>query len=217
MSQEICPLCSEPAGPFYEITRKTGGFRSFSHCPSCSFVFQDRLPEEEEERERYELHRNNPEDKGYINWLESFVKSAVLPWYESGQILDYGSGPRPVLTELLSARGYSVSSYDPYFAPSWPEEGPFSLILLCEVLEHINDPVSDFRRLYDAADEGAVLSVMTQFLPSNSRDDFKGWWYKEDPTHIRFFTPLSLKILGEKSGWELISENKKSLAVFRKE
>ena len=218
MSDSPCPLCNEPSGLFHSFQRKTGGERSFSLCRHCSFVFQNEatLPGAGEERERYELHRNDPDDKGYLNWLEGFVKAAVTPWYTGGRILDYGSGPRPVLSELLSSRGLPVSSYDPYFAPLWPEDGPFSMILLCEVLEHVHNPLNDFRRLCSSAGEGAVLSVMTQFLPSLDAGDFKSWWYKEDPTHIRFFTPESLEMLGEKTGWRLISENSKSIAVFRK-
>lgn len=194
--------------------------RFFYLCPSCSLVFQteESLPLPVEERTRYELHINDKEDEGYHNWLSSFIKSSVTPWYHEGRILDFGSGPQPVLSDLLKTKGYPVFSYDPYFAPRWPEENEasFSLILLCEVLEHIHDPVKEFKRLRSIAAEGAILSLKTQFLPSLRSDDFKGWWYKEDTTHIRFFNPESLKVLGEISGWDLMNQDGKSLAVYKK-
>jgi hypothetical protein len=197
--------------------------RDFLICPECSLLYQDArsLPSPLEEQSRYELHRNDPEDKGYIKWLQSFILSSVTPWYKGGRILDFGSGPRCVLSDLLKEKGFPVVSYDPFFAPQWPKEKDFSLILLCEVLEHINDPVYAFRRLHSLASKGSLLSLKTQFLTTDPLDpesvtSFKKWWYKEDPTHIRFYNPRSLKILGEQSGWELISQDGTSLAVYKK-
>lgn len=215
MADEFCPLCSTGGNYFYQVMEKG---RTFFLCPSCKLVFQsvESLPGADEERSRYELHRNDKEDEGYRNWLGSFIKSSVIPWYKNGDILDFGSGPRPVLTEILESKGYSVFSYDPFFAPLWPEQRAFSLILLCEVLEHIHDPLKEFRRLGAVAADGAVLSLKTQFLPSLNPHDFKGWWYKEDTTHIRFYSPESLKALGENSGWDLMSQDGKSLAIYKK-
>lgn len=215
MDDEICPICSAGGNFFYKIMKKS---RTFFLCPSCNLVFQtvESLPGADEELARYELHRNDEEDEGYRKWLGSFIKSSVIPWYNDGSILDFGSGPRPVLSEILESEGYPVFSYDPFFAPRWPDEGNFSLILLCEVLEHIHDPLKEFRRLGSVAADGAILSLKTQFLPSSNSDDFKGWWYKEDTTHIRFYSPESLKVLGEKSGWDLMNQDGKSLAIYKK-
>lgn len=230
MPQDICPVCSSEADSFYSIGPKhssqSSSERLFCLCPACSLVFQSAstVPEPEEELARYELHQNDIESEGYRKWLASFIRSSVYPWYESGRILDFGSGPRPVLTELLEAEGLPVTSYDPFYAPEWPvtEEGgepgrqAFSLILLCEVLEHVHNPVFEFKRLGSIAAENALLSLKTQFLPAGGSGVFKEWWYKEDSTHIRFFNPESLRVLGEKSGWELIQQDGKSLAVYKK-
>ena len=209
----LCPLCSTQADFFYHHSKQG---RSFQLCGNCLLVFQEGgLPSSDEERSRYELHNNSPADSGYRKWLESFIRKAVVPYYQTGNILDFGSGPRPVLSEILEQMGYPVSSYDPYFSPCWPGEGPFSLILLCEVLEHVYDPVKAFRRLVSAAAGDARLVVRTEFLPSFRAEDFGTWWYKEDITHVRFYSELSLRTLGEKSGWELEREDGSSQAVFR--
>ncbi|MDC7235538.1 MAG: class I SAM-dependent methyltransferase [Spirochaetales bacterium] len=182
------------------------------------FQTTDTLPASEEEKARYELHQNDDTDEGYVRWLTSFINSSVIPWYKQGSVLDFGSGPQAVLTDLLRDRDYPVYSYDPYFSDRWPEEGePFSLILMCEVLEHVNDPAEVFRRLFSVSAEGAVISLKTAFLPSSGQvGDFKGWWYRQDITHIRFYNPQSLKVLGENSGWKLIRQDGKSLAVYEK-
>ncbi|MDA3956418.1 class I SAM-dependent methyltransferase [Oceanispirochaeta sp.] len=220
MTFSLCPICSVPGSPYYQISHKN---RPFLLCLECTLIYQEEmtLPSAEEERTRYELHRNDPADEGYRKWLHSFIHSSVLPWYKDGRILDFGSGPHPVLSDLLKEQGYPVVSYDPFFAPQWPGEHDFSLILLCEVLEHISNPLSSFRKLCSLASEGTVLSLKTQFLTfsvfdSEGGKDFEQWWYKEDPTHIRFYNPRSLRILGERSGWELVSEDGSSLAVYKK-
>jgi hypothetical protein len=215
MKGSLCPLCGSRGEPFSHHRKQS---RSFSLCASCGLVFQDGgLPTQEEERSRYELHNNSPDDPGYRKWLESFVRKAVVPRYSSGRILDFGSGPRPVLSEILEEKGYPVSSYDPFFSPCWPEDGPFSLILLCEVLEHVYEPVQAFRSLAAAAAADARLAVRTEFLPSSDPEVFAPWWYKEDITHVRFYSPSSLRILGERSGWLLEEDDGSSLAVFRLE
>jgi len=184
----------------------------------CSLVFQERstLPNAEEERTRYTLHRNNEDDDGYLRWLQSFIDLAVTPWYQGGTVLDFGSGPNPVLTGMLRSQGINTYNYDPFFAPEWPLRNDFSLILMCEVLEHIHDPILAFDRLFEGSADKAVLSVKTQFLPSLDKKTFEKWWYKEDPTHIRFYTPRSLQFLGEATGWFLVKHDLSSLAVFMK-
>lgn len=217
---EDCPVCSSESDHFFLKETKGAGERAFRCCPTCSLVFQTAgtLPSAEEEHARYRLHRNDGEDEGYRNWLESFIEKSVIPWYGGGNILDFGSGPRPVLSDILKARGLPVYSYDPFFAPRLPvpSGGAFSLILLCEVLEHIQDPVTAFRMLFQKAAEGACLSLMTQFLPSHAPSDFRGWWYKEDPTHIRFYSDDSLRALGQASGWTLHRLDGQSRAVYKK-
>ncbi len=213
VSMSLCPLCRSQAERFF-IHKKQK--RRFSRCLNCELVFQDGdLLSAEEERSRYELHNNSPDDEGYKGWLESFIRQAVIPYYRSGRILDFGSGPRPVLSDILMEKGYPVLSYDPFFSPSWPEGESCSLILLCEVLEHIFDPVKAFRLLSRIAAPDARLAVRTEFLSLPTSESFGKWWYKEDMTHVRFYNESSLRKLAEKSGWELVHQDGRSLAVFR--
>lgn len=215
MTQASCPLCSSQGNEFYRLEKKK---RFFYSCSNCSLIFQSRETclSEEDEKARYEQHENTLENAGYRQWLESFIQDAFLPWYKEGNILDFGSGPSPALTELLKEQSYPVFSYDPYFSPVWPADHPYHMFLVCEVLEHIKDPLKEFRKLYDQAAEDGILSLKTQFLPNFERESFRGWWYKEDPTHICFYSPRSLKVLGELSGWNLIFHDQKSLAIYKK-
>ncbi len=213
-----CPVCRARGLSFFQ-----DGGRSFLRCPCCTLVFQASgcLPGPEEEKARYEAHHNDPAQKGYKKWLEAFASRAMAFWDGKGSILDFGSGPRPVLANLLRARGYKVFHYDPFFSPRWPVEGePFHLILLCEVLEHITRPVETLKRLYSRAGQGGLMALQTLFLPKEERpggcEAFARWWYRQDITHIRFYNPSSLMAMAEASGWRLAEEDASSFALFEK-
>ncbi len=213
-----CPVCQGRGSSFLQDRG-----RIFLRCPDCCLVFQqsNTLPSAGEERARYEAHHNDPVQEGYRKWLESFAGKALDAWDGQGHILDFGSGPRPVLADLLREQGYRVFHYDPFFAPLWPEEGqPFSLILLCEVLEHVARPVETLKALGKQACPKALMAVQTLFLPRGEGNEeagaFARWWYRQDITHIRFYSPPSLKALAEAGGWKLVKEDKSSFALFEK-
>lgn len=209
----LCPVCAGVSDRHYENPKQP---RLFRLCRSCRLVFQETLPSPEEERSRYALHRNSREDRGYRQWLETFLAKGVLPWDPGGPVLDFGSGPEPVLSEMLRERGREVFSYDKYFAPRRPREERFGLVLLSEVLEHLGDPAEEFRRIAAQTLPGGRLVLQSSFLRSFAPAWFGSWWYKEDTTHIRFFSASSLTALGEASGWTLLYQDGRSLGVFQK-
>ncbi len=210
-----CPVCGSRASFFYHHKKQE---RRFFLCADCSLVFQEEasLPEPDREQERYSLHQNSLKDRGYVHWLEKFMKEAIFPWYQTGDILDFGSGPEPVLTKLLRQCNRNVYPYDKYFAPQWPEGKTFSMIVLSEVLEHLDDPVSEFRRIAAVADNGCFLTLQTSFLRNLDSKTFSAWWYKDDITHKRFYCASSLLRLGLESGWDLIYQDGTSIAVYKK-
>jgi len=109
-----------------------------------------------------------------------------------------------------------VRIYDPFYAPRKPPEQDFSMVVLSEVLEHLSDPAEEFRRLGEITKDGARIILKTAFVRDLSAGWFKSWWYKEDPTHIRFYNPSSLAELGRRSGWSLMYQDDRSLAVYKK-
>lgn len=217
MMEELrnCPLCSSRSDFFYHSSKQN---RTFYLCPDCSLVFQENssLPDKSEEKARYDLHHNSEKDPGYISWLERFISQGMDPWFSGGTVLDFGSGPRPVLTEILKRKGLDVCSYDKYFAPHWPTGRNFTFIILSEVLEHLADPVAEFRKIATLAEKDARIVLQSAFLRIIEKNWFASWWYKEDITHIRFYSAVSLRMLGIKSGWTLEYQDGRSLAVYKK-
>lgn len=186
-------------------------------CRECGFTFLDtrfHLPQSEE-KERYDLHNNDPRDQGYRKWLSGFAEEAVFPFIKPpARILDFGCGPEPLLASILSEKGYVVETYDKYFCDQ-PVSGLFQMITMTEVLEHIADPVKSLTSLKDKLVKGGMISIKTSFRPS-SDDEFFKWWYRQDSTHISFFTEKSLFFLAENLSLTIEFCDGKSLVLFQK-
>lgn len=124
----ICPICTSSQSHPIPLQRRRKENRRFFRCTNCTAVWEDPSTwlSERDEKARYLLHQNHPEDSPYREYLEGILRQVwegityVSQKSPSGQrldILDYGCGPVPVVAPLLSHHGHRVTSYDPYFAP----------------------------------------------------------------------------------------------------
>lgn len=188
----------------------------FWECPECGFVSRDRdqLLTSEQERDRYLLHNNTPDDSGYVRYLERFIQGMIIPHLDrESAVLDFGSGPVPVLSHMLRDAGFHVVSYDKYFAADESyTEHRYDGIILLEVLEHIIDPVALLQQLHRLLADGGCLIIRTQLVPGC----FTGWWYKEDRTHVSFFSERAVSLLASRCGYELEVLEKNSDIILRK-
>ncbi|HEY9053536.1 MAG TPA: hypothetical protein VIO60_01825, partial [Rectinemataceae bacterium] len=102
MRKADCRLCSRPAFGFY--AEAAGSRILYYRCATCGYVFKPRsaLPTKAMAKARYLEHNNSLDDTGYRAYLETFIDTTSIPFYPSGSdILDFGSGPKPCLAELL--------------------------------------------------------------------------------------------------------------------
>jgi len=214
-----CPVCGRresrrPAAPPWALVRGL----SYLRCPACSYIYRDRagLPTPEDEAARYLRHRNDPSEPGYRAYLEAFIEKAVLPFAAPGsRVLDFGSGPVPALAGLLGEHGYRTAVYDPFFAPDrGARAGPFNLVAVHEVAEHLARPHFEFARLYRSLAPGGFISVRTRYAPEDSRE-FARWWYREDPTHVGFFGSRVFEALADRLGMAKALDDGVELAVLR--
>ncbi|MCX7023888.1 MAG: class I SAM-dependent methyltransferase [Spirochaetes bacterium] len=183
-----CPLCRADA-PVIEAKDK-----SYSRCARCGLIalLPGFRPGPETERARYLLHRNSPGDPGFLRFLGTFV-DALLPHVPPGaSVLDYGSGPDPVLAGLFEARGFAVTAWDPFFAPGDPAaNAPYDLVIAHETAEHFFSPGDEFRRIASLVKPSGTVAVRTKLAPEG-KEAFARWWYREDSTHVSFYTERSL-------------------------
>ncbi|HKL11860.1 MAG TPA: class I SAM-dependent methyltransferase [Clostridia bacterium] len=212
----FCKICGNETRKLQDQQMK----KIYHACPFCEYIFLDDegYASHEEERTRYMEHDNSYENEGYRTFLEGFLEAAVFPFWDGlGSALDFGSGPEPVLARIMSEKyGIETDIYDLHFSPEKAyADKRYDLIVSTEVLEHLKNPVETFKELYECMEAGGLLSVMTLFHYVNDKA-FLGWHYRRDKTHIGFFTPKTLAVLGRKANLRLIYCDEKRCATFIK-
>ena len=180
----ICPLChAAEATSFFEDTR------DYNRCPTCRFVFVPPrfFLSPDEEREVYDQHENSPDDPGYRKFLSRLFEpmNARLPPGSHG--LDFGSGPGPTLSVMFKEAGHTTAIYDPFYAPdAAPLTAQYDFITASEVVEHLHRPGEELSRLWSLLKPGGLLGIMTKRVIDQAA--FSRWHYKNDPTHVAFFS-----------------------------
>ncbi|MBU0573063.1 MAG: class I SAM-dependent methyltransferase [Candidatus Margulisbacteria bacterium] len=181
----------------------TRAVADYHWCDSCDFISLDesKIVSAEREKKEYSFHQNSLENEGYVNMFRDFIDRAIRPCKpQITTALDFGSGPGPVLAELLRREGFETDIYDKYFSPDKVYfNKKYDLITATEVFEHLRDPLATMKLLKDHLNEGGVLAIMTLFHP-NDEEEFLKWWYIRDATHIAFYMPRTLERMALECG-----------------
>ena len=191
--------------------------RDFLQCTNCKLVFVPSdfhltLPQQ---RDRYLEHNNDPMDSEYRAFL-SRLRGPLLPLLKEGDVgLDFGCGPGPALAQMLRESGYKVDLYDPLFQDNKSVlEKNYDFVTCTETIEHFSNPAFDFALLGSVVKDGGVLGIMTSILYEEVI--FEDWHYKLDPTHVSFYTPLTMEWLSNKFNW-VIKSTHKNVYLFIKQ
>jgi hypothetical protein len=180
------------------------GERRWFRCDECAMVHLDPAlrPSSEDERARYDLHQNNPEDADYVAFLRRLADPMVERLPVGARGLDFGCGPAPVLATTLTAAGFPCEAYDPFYFPDpEPLSHQHDFIACSEVVEHLHDPAATFTLFASLLSSGGTLGVMTRFLPEDT--PFADWWYRRDPTHVCFYAASTMRWIATRHGWSL--------------
>ncbi|MGZ0080135.1 class I SAM-dependent methyltransferase [Methylomonas sp. YC3] len=185
MPAPSCPLCNSLDIHLYHRDAK----RDYAQCRHCLLVYiacsQHLTPSQE--KAIYDLHQNTIDDPGYIEFLSRLAKPLLRKLPNNSIGLDYGCGPGPALAELFKAQGHRVNVYDPFYA-DFPEhlQGTYEFIVCTEVVEHFRAPQREFDTLFRLLKPGGWLGIMTKLVID--AEAFAKWHYKNDQTHIAFFS-----------------------------
>lgn len=193
---EICPLCGGVQREDFHRDQRRDYFR----CLECGLVYvpsSQRLTPAEEKSE-YDLHENDPHDPGYRRFLSRVFEPLTQAVAPPAWGLDFGCGPGPALPLMLEEAGYEVSLYDIFYAPDASVflPGAYDFITATEVFEHLFEPGQEIARLWTLLRSGGVLAVMTKRVID--REAFANWHYKNDPTHVVFFSEQSFHWLARR-------------------
>ena len=198
---ETCPLCKNIQTSFLYRDQ----YRTYPRCPNCALIFvarKDLLPPHQE-KERYDLHQNDPQDEGYRQFLNQLAKPLIKrigpPPMEG---LDFGSGPGPVLAMILEEQGYRMTLYDPYYAPDKsPLQRSYDFVTCTETIEHFYAPDKDWRLLIKLLKPGGWLGIMTQLV--QDIQSFPTMHYITDMTHVSFFSRVTFEYLADRDNLHL--------------
>jgi SAM-dependent methyltransferase len=165
-------------------------------------------------REYFELH---PGKRRYFRYLLDLLRRHGAA---AGPVLDAGSG-RGLFVQSLRAGGIAAFGLEHALAAArsdagrtalgdaqqpWPfRAGAFSAVTLLDVIEHLREPVSALSACRAAlAPEGRCV-VLTLNAWSLARPLLgRRWSYHIDPTHVRLFSPASLRRTLESAGLAVV-------------
>lgn len=208
-----CPLCKgENVLDFCQDKR-----REYMRCQVCNLVFvpPSLFLSAEDEKRRYDLHQNSPYDLNYRSFLSRIfvpMQSCLNP---GSCGLDFGSGPEPTLSLMFEEAGYAMTTFD-YFYERVPSalQKEYDFITATEVVEHLHHPKEELDRLWGCLKEGGRLGIMTK--PAPDQDSFSDWHYKNDLTHVCFFSMSSFEWLAGQWNAELTLVDK-DVVIFCKQ
>ncbi|MCP4603193.1 MAG: class I SAM-dependent methyltransferase [Proteobacteria bacterium] len=180
----LCPLCGSSAEDYIKDK-----FRSYFQCTNCYLVFvaPESFLSPHEEKSRYDLHENSPKDVGYRKFLSRICDPITSKLPAGSRGLDFGSGPGPTLSVMFEELGYPMAVYDPFFAVDESVlEIEYDFVTATEVVEHFRNPSQSLDRMWRCVRPGGYLGIMTKLLIDKKA--FTTWHYKNDDTHICFFS-----------------------------
>jgi len=198
----VCPLCGNKSCDGESIVDYCSDQRRhYFQCYHCWLVFvptwQHLSPEQE--KAHYDLHQNNSDDKGYRQFLSRLADPLIAVLEPGMSGLDFGSGPGPTLSVMLSEAGFKMAIYDIYYADdALVLKGNYDFVTTTEVVEHLSAPGEILEQLWSNIKSGGWLGIMTKMVLDKAA--FSRWHYKNDPTHISFFSRETFEYLGKRWG-----------------
>lgn len=193
-----CPLCQHTDVRLYHQDRK----RNYYQCGQCELVFvpPESFLSADQEHAEYLLHENAFDDQGYRQFLFRLASPLTASLSPGLSGLDFGCGPAPVLADILASEGMNMAIYDPLFFPdSAVLTKKYDFITCTEAIEHFHKPDEELRLLVNLLKPEGVLAVMTKRVISQQR--FTSWHYKNDPTHVCFFSEATFHYIARTFGF----------------
>lgn len=191
---ETCPLCfSQQTADFFSDNK-----REYLQCNHCKLVFVPKRfhLNNEQEKAEYDKHQNSVDDFGYRNFLSRLATPLMDELESEANGLDFGCGKGPALMAMFEEQGFNMQGYDLYYRNDTSVLGScYDFITLTEVIEHLASPNSLLKQLWAILNERGNLGVMTKLVID--KEAFAKWHYKNDPTHIAFYSVATFEFMAD--------------------
>jgi len=195
-----CPLCHSLDTQHYFADKR----REYLQCQQCELVFvhPDQRLDAQAEKAHYDLHENNPTDEGYRRFLSRVADPILARIAPTSHGIDFGCGPGPTLSLMLQEQGHTMSLYDIYYHPDKSVlEQSYDFMTATEVIEHLYDPNTVWQQWLNLVKPGGWIGLMTKMVIDV--EAFACWHYKNDQTHVIFFSQKTFQYLAERDQLEL--------------
>jgi SAM-dependent methyltransferase len=223
-----CDLCGTSESELIcEFDRRLKRLRTVA-CRRCGLLRTDPMPTEHEleayyrtaYRWDYQFARREPSRRHLTRCRREAQErwNLLAPVLQPGaHVLDFGSGAG-VFLGLAKERGCNVLGIEPgeayarfasnafgvqVFCAGWERVdraiGPFDVITIVEVLEHLRHPVAALRWIAERLAAGGVIYVTVPDVLSNGRETFRRFHF----AHLYGFTPATLRLTVQVCGLEL--------------
>ena len=151
----------------------------------------------EKEKAEYDKHENSLNDQGYL----TFLSRMYLPMHQripsNSKGIDVGCGPAPALANAMVKLGHNIQTYDLYYQPDKSVlTKQYDFVTCTEVIEHIANPRPFLHQLFSLIESKGYLGFMTKLVID--KDRFIHWHYKNDPTHICFYSQQTFEFIADK-------------------
>lgn len=220
-----CPLCSKSSknfvanypGNFFDC-------KKLYQCKTCNLVFVSKLPNNDELDKYYSNglyydFDSNPFNKDIIEFSYNLaltrlnlIQKKTYILLDKCKTLDIGAGNGEfgsalkfkcknatyniVEPDFKVREKYDSNVVKKYSDVLYVEEKDYDLIVLNQIIEHLSDPISFIKSIFELLKEGGIIYIDVPY------EDFK---FKSSVVpHILFWSPKSLSYLLKKTGFKLI-------------
>ncbi|MDW6002564.1 class I SAM-dependent methyltransferase [Vibrio mangrovi] len=195
-----CPLCGSESLSFYHRDKH----RDYWQCHQCYLVSVApafRL-DAESEKSIYDLHENHPSDPGYRRFLARLTVPLMERIAPCAQGLDFGCGPGPTLSLMMEEQGFRMALYDIFYFPQTKAlKSTYDFVTATEVIEHLHTPDQVWQQWLALVKPGGYIGIMTKLV--RDVEAFAGWHYKNDLTHVSFFSQETFRFLAKRDNLEI--------------
>ena len=210
-----CRICHASSPLFFR------DLRAFYKCPECCLIFTFDLPGKEAEETHYKNQWTTTDTsfwKKQVDVLLQLIDNYRTPT----RILDFGSGSGEMTNEFRQ-RGYDVTPLEPMthgYLKDQNYSSKFDVVIAVEVIEHLPEPWEELNEIENVlAPDGIVIfsSLLTNsFIDRpDAHEQFKNWWYKDDPTHVSFFCNRVLSKMADMKNYDIDIFDDKAFVLKR--
>ncbi len=203
-----CTLCHTA------LTQKMDAF--FFSCHNCSALIkvEDYYLTAEAEKATYQTHNNDINDIRYQNFVSPVTNYVINNFSEDSIGLDFGCGAAPVVTKILTDKGFNIKKYDPFFfANNDYLNYHYDYIVCCEVVEHFYYPAKEIEKLIGLLNTDGELIIHTMLY--HDEIVFNNWHYRRDDTHVIIYTRETMEFIARRYRLTITQMNQR-LIVLKK-